>query len=357
MALVIKDVFGKPIGGTGAITPTGVGGTTVISPVSGEKFAKPGFDTPPAPVAIPEFTPPPIAQAPEPVQAPSALDSFAKFLEAFGEPQFLTPPTPTAPEFQKAGFLQTSGLPPEFFQLQRDKLKEDLREQFFGSLGVAQQTAAGEASSGRLGSGVSKRIIEEAVTSPFLKTSAQIDKDSLELQLAEQARAQEFNAVQFNQYSQTLATLRDLDSKNITAAEKANADIQQNLNTLALQAADADANRMSKAQLAQLDIDFKTWQTALLDARAEAQLTIDKFRADTDLFRAETEFASAEFNQPQPTQDATPEAPNSFPDFPTGSNVGAKKIDTDNNEFTWNGKDWVFTGKIKATKSNNVFFS
>lgn len=178
------------------------------------------------------------------------------------------PPQVQAPEAMAPAFAAqyapkpVQGLSQDFFQSQREELKDQLRREFFGPVGVAQQAVSGESAAGRLGSGVGKRIIEETVTRPFIDASVKIDRALLQEQMKEMARVQEFNAEQANQFSNRVATLAAADSQNKLVADRANAELQASFYDFASRLADAEAGRMTEMQLAQLDSDTRLYISA-----------------------------------------------------------------------------------------------
>lgn len=160
-----------------------------------------------------------------------------------------------------------SGLGEDYFNSQRDMLKERLRQDFFGPLGTLQQTASQESAAGRLGSGVGQQIISDAAITPYMRSQGELDTQFANLYQQERSRVDEFNAEQMNLYTDRLAQLRTQDQ---------NVAIQ--LNDLAMQAADAQAGRLSQQAIAQLEADLRVWEAAVEDLQKQREFQLEEQR-------------------------------------------------------------------------------
>ncbi len=159
--------------------------------------------------------------------------------------------TGVADQFAAVGPQSIQGLGQDYFNQQRDLLKERLRQDFFGPLGTLQQTASGESAAGRLGSGVGQRVLSEAALTPYARAQGEYDTQFANLFQQEQARVQEFNATQMNSFQDRLAQLRANDQG-----------VQVQLQDLAMRSADAEAGRLSQQAIAQLESDLRVWEAA-----------------------------------------------------------------------------------------------
>lgn len=253
---------------------------------------KPG--TTPKPVSLDVTTPLTAKVEPLPIipPPPTAIEtpSFEELVTA-KRAQFDVPtieaPASLAETFAEVGPAQIAGRPAEFFQEQKEGLREQLRQEFFGPLGTAQQRASAEAAAGRLGSGVGQVVLEETVTRPFAQAFAQIERDVNLLQLEEQSRVEQFNAAQFNDYQNTLANLRSVDSANVLEAERANATIALQLDQLANQAAQAEAGLLSQEAMAEVEANLQVFETAVQDQQREAALALEQQRTEIERDLAE----------------------------------------------------------------------
>lgn len=220
--------------------------------------------------------------------------------------------TPIAQEFAKAYKpRQIAAVDPAFFTSQRESLKEQLRREFFGQTGVAQKTASDESAAGRLGSGVGKRILEESVARPFMDTSAQIDRDSLQAQLAETARVQQFNAEQNNTFNSVVANLAQADSGNALQAATATATLRGQYAELKAKLQQAYDANWSDEQIAQLEadtrayvagLDFITKQRMQEEENRRGQLqyiqTMGQFKPQNDQTRAAADSVAQSYGIP-----------------------------------------------------------
>ena len=271
--------------------------------------------------------------------------------------------TPLAKDFAAAYRpKEVKGLGPEFFDIQRQNIKEQLRQEVFGPTGQAQQVASGESAAGRLGSGVGKRILEETVGRPFAEKSIQIDRDILSAQLQESARVQQFNAEQSNQFTSLVANLEQADSSNALTAATARATLSGQYSELAARLADAQAGRATQEQIARLDADtriFITSQDTLIKANALAEekrsnmvreaeefrrggtqylQTVGQFRPETANQQGAATTLAQAYGFPQ-VQAQVREGPAQNPST-AGRYVGDVVTQPDGSIWRWNGAEW-----------------
>ena len=141
------------------------------------------------------------------------------------------------------GFQPIQDQDPRYYESVKQGMKEDLRNEFFGSGGKFEVGLAGESAAGRLGSPVAQRILQNTVTEPFTKGAIQIDRNVFQLQE---------------------------ESRNEIA--KLNADLNQRYNDMAFRISQAERGVLSEEQVAQLDADLRAYE-ARLDYAAKAEAT------------------------------------------------------------------------------------
>jgi len=241
----------------------------ISAPTVDEALPVSGYDTSgtrigsqtPTPLPEPPNTPPDTAISLASLYTPEYFNSLRTSLG--GEPPLITAPSATN-QFtaQNPAPVPVTGLPDSYYSSQREGLKEALRQEFFGPLGTVQQVASGESAAGRLGSGVGKRVIEQAALLPFATGATQIDRNVMQAQAEEQTQLRQFNAQQQTQYRSVLATLMAADSSNALEASKAQATLKQDYNRLLATLADAEAGRLSQEAIAQLEADVRIYEAA-----------------------------------------------------------------------------------------------
>ena len=230
----------------------------------------------------------------QPLQAPTSLPNtlpqsplaqgFNQFRDQLGTPTFVRAPELSSQfaNFQApqvtvpTGPQQIAGTPASFFESQKQQLTEQLRNEFFGGGGKFEGALANESAAGRLGSGVARRILQQTVTEPFAQAQVDIGRNVLQAQLQDQARVEQFNAQQAQQFAENrlaaeqfnaqerravtdrIARLAEVDSGNALKAQLANQSIQTEFNSL--------AERLATAQTAQeisiLENQIKAWEAA-----------------------------------------------------------------------------------------------
>lgn len=195
-------------------------------------------------------------------QLPSYADLFNQWSNTLNQnPVNITPYDPRAEINSLVNNIQPiQGLDPAFFESQRSAMKDALREEFFGPLGTFQQQASNESAAGRLGSGVSSRILENTVTNPYAKAMVDIDRNIMQSQLQENARVETMNA-QLDQYKTSLqANGINLFSQNSQQAEIAEAQINQARDQLAGSLAMAERGLLSQEEMFQVTSQFQIMQ-------------------------------------------------------------------------------------------------
>lgn len=183
--------------------------------------------------------------APSLISRQSVFDKFS----GLGVPQV---GLPTGPQ-------QISGLGNDFFNAERERRKESLREEFFGATGILQQKASEESGAGRLGSGVGRRILESTVTNPFAQAFTGIDRDVGQQQAQEAARVEEFNA-------QSLDTFADRTLK----AQGINVGAQGEMRDFLGRLAQTDSSDDVQAAIANNEINFEIDQLISELSQAES---------------------------------------------------------------------------------------
>ena len=160
-------------------------------------------------------------------------------------------------QFKDKAPSKVLGLGQDYYTAEKDRRMSDLRNEFFGPMGVLNQAASGEAAAGRLGSGVGSRVLEATVTNPFAQAYTGIQRDVGQQYAQEQARVQELNATRQDEFQKTLATLAQTDSINAIEATAANQKIQYQYDELAAKLADAAAGNLNDWEIAQLEQRIK----------------------------------------------------------------------------------------------------
>jgi len=260
------------------------------------------------------------AQPPAPISStkPSPATDFSSQFDQISNALGQAPEigyNPIAQDFAKAyAPSPIKGVGDEFFTSQREGLKEKLRQEFFGQTGTAQQSASNESASGRLGSGVGQRILEETVARPFMEASNQIDRGVMEGMLQERARVEGFNAEQYGKFTNLLATMQAADSSNALTAATANAQLKSQYTDLAgrLAAAKADAAAgiLSQEKIAQLDADTRTYIASMdvlaKDAALREERRANMAREGEEFRRGQTQYLQTigQFKPSDPQQQA-----------------------------------------------------
>lgn len=184
----------------------------------------------------------------QPTTPVSPIEGYSAIKSSLGTPNKIDVPS-VFNMFKDKGPEKVQGLDPGYFQTERDRRRNDLREEFFGPSGLLNKTAYDESGAGRLGSGVSKRIIENTVTNPFTQRFTEIDSDIAQEQWKEQARVQETNAKLSSDYNNFLGNLASADSGNYLQAQIANNEIQMSLDDLAARLGSDYAKQMNDYEL------------------------------------------------------------------------------------------------------------
>ncbi len=141
------------------------------------------------------------------------------------------------------GFKPIQDQDPRYYESIKQGMKEDLRNEFFGSGGRFETGMAAESAAGRLGSPVAQRILQNTVTEPFSKGVVAINRNVFQLQQ---------------------------ESRNEIA--KMNATFNQQYNDMAFRISQAERGVLSQEQVSQLDADLRAYE-ARLDYAAKAEAT------------------------------------------------------------------------------------
>lgn len=202
--------------------------------------------------------------------AQDLAESISGIQSALGPAPTIQAPAPVAQSFAETYRPQpVQRLGSDFFSLQKQQLKDQLRQEFFGPLGTVQQVASQESAAGRLGSGVGKNIIQETAMRPFQQGVAQIDQQILSAAMEETVRANQIDSSNIAQFNSTVAQLISMDSTNQIESQKANAELQTQYTDLTARLADAKQGRLSAADIARLDSDTKLF-IASMEAKDRA---------------------------------------------------------------------------------------
>lgn len=181
-------------------------------------------------------------------------DLFTQSRQTIGQPTQITVPDLPNVKETVSSLRPILGLGQEFYDSQREQMKDALRKEFFGPLGTAQQAASNESAAGRLGSGVGKRVLEETVSAPYAQGLIDIDREILQSQLQEDAR--------IGEYSLEIAKTQ---SANQFEAQQANANLAAKYDELAYQMATAQSSQEYNQAIMELQA---------LQAIEEAQSTL-----------------------------------------------------------------------------------
>lgn len=154
----------------------------------------------------------------------------------------------------EAGKPTTISAPSEdYYASQRQALMDSLNEQYFGTLGVAQQTASGAAAAGRLGSGVGTAELQTAAMDPFARAVASGYADIGRQQQEAQLAAAQANQQAEESYYNRLASAYQADYANQLQAAMANADQDFQMRQLAAKMASGDVVGLNEAQMKALE--------------------------------------------------------------------------------------------------------
>lgn len=166
--------------------------------------------------------------------SPVSYQSFVSQVEA-GKPTTISAPTE------------------DYYASQRQALMDSLNEQYFGTLGVAQQTASGAAAAGRLGSGVGTAELQTAAMDPFARAVASGYADIGRQQQEAQLAAAQANQQAEESYYNRLAAAYQADYANQLQASLANADQDFQMRQLAAKMASGDVVGLNEAQMKALE--------------------------------------------------------------------------------------------------------
>lgn len=263
-------------------SPTQFGGLQIQNPPN-INLSNPTTPTPTTPVSTPG-----VATTAFQGGAPLSAELAKTFRESLG-PAPTVNYNPITPEVSKLTPTRITGLPDQYFQSQKDQLKEQLREEFFGRGGNWDTAVESESAAGRLGSGVARQMLQKTVTEPFIKASTTIDQNILQSVLAERARVEGYNADQVTKYNELLSRAAEVDSSNRLTAEKASADLITQYNDLASRLADAEAGRLSQEGIAQLEGNIRIFQSVLEDRRKADALAIEQEKNRQEDYRKQQE--------------------------------------------------------------------
>lgn len=195
---------------------------------------------------------------------PSAIQTFEVARETMGTtPQIKAPNVVGQTQQFTSQMPRIEGLGGDYFQRAREARKEDLRREFFGPLGVAQQAASGESAGGRLGSGVGQRILEETVTRPYMEGLMDIDRDIMQREAEERARVETVQAQQEQFKMGALQQAALADSTNAVQSQIASANIANTMNQLASQLAMGEAGLLSQEQMQDAQLKLNAMVSSL----------------------------------------------------------------------------------------------
>jgi hypothetical protein len=218
---------------------------------------------------------------PPPTTPASPLEGFTDIRNSLGAPTQLVVPS-IYELFASKQPQMITGLGESYFQAERDRRKNALREEFFGPTGVLNQRAYLESGQGRLGSGVGQRLLESTVTNPFTQRYTEIDNMVAQEQLQEQARVDQINTEISNSYNTFLGNLAASDSGNYLQAQIANNEINLQLDELAAKLSSDWASQLNDYELQSYEsyLDLLAQQLQQDQWNQEFQLEQDKFAFD-----------------------------------------------------------------------------
>lgn len=209
---------------------------------------------------IPNLRPQPIIQSTQP--APGYVETWESIRSKFGAPTLTyTPAYDSLAQNLKPKTV--SYTPQTLFDNQKESIKNALRQEFFGPLGVAQGQASEMTNLGIGDSGVGKTFFQETVTRPFADSLAQAFSQVDNSQIADIQRINELNAQAENAYTSILAQAQMLDSQNLLEAQTAAQNLNAQLDQIAV-------------LLANGEIDLETQELESLLAALEGQLLEQK---------------------------------------------------------------------------------
>lgn len=212
--------------------------------------------------------------APAPTQRPALSDSFAGMRNTLGNvPSLQYKPAASSVSSVFANQQPIKGLGAEYFNSAREAMKENLRKEMFGPLGLAQSTASQEVAAGRAGSGVGKRVMEQTVTQPFASGLQDIDTQILMKQMEESARVEEANQKQQQFQQEVLSQVYQSDSANALEAAKANTTLATRFAEIAADMAKYEQGQISEEEMfgRKMEFDSLIAETEAYNAAQQAQ--------------------------------------------------------------------------------------
>lgn len=218
----------------------------------------------------------------QPALPVSPIEGYSSIKQSLGTPNQIDVPSVLG-MFKDQQPTYVKGLGNDYFQSERDRRKEELRNEFFGATGVLNQRAYEESGSGRLGSGVGKRMIEATVTNPFMQSYTGIDRDVAQQQAQEIARVDEVNAKLGNDYRSFLGNLAQSDTGNYLQAQIANNEIQMQLDDLAARLGSDYAKQMNEYELQSYANYIDLLKAQIDQDNYEKQYWLDKQKLEFDI--------------------------------------------------------------------------
>lgn len=218
----------------------------------------------------------------QPAVPVSPIEGYTAIKQSLGTPNRIDVPSvfgmfkDQQPQFVK-------GLGSDYFQSERERRKQELRDEYFGPTGILNQRAYEESGAGRLGSGVGKRLLEATVTNPFAQAYTGIDRDVGQLQQQEMARVEETNAKLGNDYRTFLGNLAQSDTGNYLQAQIANNEIQMQLDDLSARLGSDYAKQMNDYELQSYANYIDMLKAQIEQDNYNKQYWLDKQRLEYDI--------------------------------------------------------------------------
>jgi ribosome-binding protein aMBF1 (putative translation factor) len=224
-------------------------------------------NTPPPPTMNTELAAP--QQQP---QQKSLGSLFTDMRTTLGQPPRVEAPA-TAP---KVGALFANqkpiqGLGSDYFNNMRTQMADNLRREYYGPLGTAQQMASQESAAGRLDSGVGQRVMEESVARPFASGLVDIETNILQKQMEEAARVETANQGQDQFRQQILANIYASDSANAMEAAKANTQLATRFSEIASDMAKYERGEISEQEMFNKKMEFDSIVAEIQNANQAMQ--------------------------------------------------------------------------------------